>query len=483
MIKIRTKLLIYFVTLLFITITVTFSLYQNNRNTVNAYDENFRRFLLLNEITQTTNAIYEKLTLYIIEDSPDLLLDYKKNVEKLHSLQAQLEPLKQDSNNSIQIKNYENMLTSLLEQSERTLLSFELGSVELYYVNLFETERISTYIHETTLSLINEELTDYHQFYEKMVEKQRLTNYMGVAILIASLIVSSLFAVWFSTGITKSISKLNTAANEISRGNFNGKAVQVSSKDELWFLAKTFNDMRGNIRQLVEEIKENSKLNQALREMELRSLQNQINPHFLFNTLNAILKTSYLEGAERTGNLISSVSTLLRYNLGNLDKTMMLEEEVKIVKEYFYIQKTRFGDRVSFKVNCQDVDMDFPIPCLTLQPIVENAFVHGIEEMEEGAHISLNIYMQDEHLIVDICDNGIGMDEKTRKSLLTDENKESPSIEKKTGHSTGIGLKNVRRRLEIFYQNNDVMDIRSGIGEGTVIRLKLPIHFKGEKQC
>jgi sensor histidine kinase YesM len=481
MIKIRTKLLIYFATLLLIMVAVSLMLYQNNKNAVSEYDDNFRRFLLLNEITQTTNAIYDKLTLYIIEDSPELLKEYTKNRESLIQLQKQLEDLKPHSNNIIQIKNYENMISSLLEQSDLTVLSFESGDIDLYYDNLFETELISTFIHETTLMLINEELTDYHQFYESMVEKQRITNYMGIAIIFASFIISTLFAVWFSTGITRSISTLNTAAHEISKGNFEGKDVQVSSKDELWFLSKTFNEMKRNVRQLVDEIQENSRLNQALKEMELKSLQNQINPHFLFNTLNAILKTSYIEGAERTGQLISSISTLLRYNLGNLNKTMLLNEEVEIVKEYFYIQKSRFGDRISFEINHENIDLSIPIPCLTLQPIVENAFVHGIEELEEGAKISLEIYQQEDHLIVDICDNGVGMDERTRLSLLKNEHKKMGTHQKGEGHSTGIGMQNVRRRLEIFYQKVDVIDIISSPGEGTIIRLKLPIHFKEAK--
>lgn len=461
-------------------IFVSFSLYQNNKSTVIEYDENFKRFLLLNEITQTTQTVLDKLTLHIIEDSQAFLLEYEESVDGLIHLQGKLEPLKQNSNHLIHLKNYDNMLSSFLAKSEQTVLDFRSGSVEHYHESLFETERISNYIHELTLLLINEELSDYQPFYEVMTEKQQTTNRMGLSILVVSLLISTMFAVWFSSGITKSITRLHVAADEISKGNLDGETIKVSCKDELWFLSNTFNEMRNNIRRLVDEIQENARLNQALKEMELRSLQNQINPHFLFNTLNAILKTSYIEKAERTGDLISSVSNLLRYNLGNLDKTMKLEEELTIVKEYFYIQKTRFGDRVSFEILDEGVDMTFPIPCLTLQPLIENAFVHGIEEMEEGALIALHFYNDGRHLVIEICDNGVGMDEETRKRLLADV--EEMHALKKTGHSTGIGLKNVRKRLAIFYQTSNVMDLITSPGGGTIVRLTLPIDFQEGKK-
>src|SRR5699024_2109672 len=103
----------------------------------------------------------------------------------------------------------------------------------------------------------------------------------------------------------------------------------------------------------VQEMEEKSRLAQLLKEMELKSLQNQINPHFLFNTLNTISKLSYMEGAEKTSDLIASVSALLRYNIGNLDRETYLKDEVMIVNEYIFIQQTRFGDRVTFH---QDID-------------------------------------------------------------------------------------------------------------------------------
>jgi sensor histidine kinase YesM len=160
---------------------------------------------------------------------------------------------------------------------------------------------------------------------------------------------------------------------------------------------------------------------------------------------------------------------------------MTLEDELKVVKEYFYIQKTRFGDRVSFEVNCDSDNLSYPIPCLTLQPIVENAFVHGIEEVEENAKIVLNICEKNNFLQIDICDNGVGMDEKTRVSLMSDEETDDKQLQKGTGHSTGIGMKNVRRRLEIYYQQKNLVEVISSPGEGTIVRLTLPINIKGEK--
>lgn len=151
-----------------------------------------------------------------------------------------------------------------------------------------------------------------------------------------------MLALWISGGITMPIRRLSNAAKEIANGRLDGEDVHHTSNDELKLLTETFNTMRGNIRVLVSEIQQKSKLDTLLKELELKSLQSQVNPHFLFNVLNTVSKTAYLEEATQTSRLIESVSTLLRYNLSDLNRPSTIRDEMKIVKEYFYIQQARF---------------------------------------------------------------------------------------------------------------------------------------------
>jgi len=292
----------------------------------------------------------------------------------------------------------------------------------------------------------------------------------------------SMFMFWFSDGITKPIRKLSVAARQISRGNFDVGEIKVTTRDELRFLTETFNSMCSNIRGLIVEIKQKSELDTLVRKMELRSLQNQINPHFLFNTLNMASKMAYVEGAEKTSELVESISALLRYNLRKLHHTVVLRDEVAIVREYLFIQKMRFGSRIMFSEQVEEAMMDCALPSLTLQPLIENAFVHGIESYESGAELELSIFRQNERVIVEVRDNGVGMDENTIHKLLFEPAPEyepdlssvshvEPHMSKRTN---GIGLRNVLRRLQLFYQCEDVMEIESSPGGGTTIRLKLP---------
>jgi len=208
--------------------------------------------------------------------------------------------------------------------------------------------------------------------------------------------------------------------------------------------------------------------------MELKQLQNQINPHFLFNTLNTVSKMAYLEDAKATSDLIESVAALLRHSLGQIDKNVSLRDEVGVVKEYFHIQKIRFSERSQFKLNVDESCLEIEIPRLTLQPLVENAFIHGIEEKEEGGIITLNIYQMETNVIVEVRDDGVGMDQGKIRQLLSLSTVDTDHV----GHSTGIGLTNVIRRLQLHYQIPDVMEIESVPGEGTTVRLLLP---KGEE--
>ncbi len=470
MIKIRTKLLIYFVTILFIIVLVFFIREQSNERVLDLYNENIDHLFLLNEITQATNQTFQSLQIYVYEPLPENLNTYEKDKQQFLQLQQELN---EQANEGIAKKNFLNMMTSFLEHTDHTVLGVNQEDIQKYSMFLNEAAKTSSYIHEKTLDFINNELSNYQGLSFLIDQRIVNTQKMGTLIIVSIIILSILFALWFSNGITRPIERLTMAAQEISKGHYLGDDVVVSRKDELWFLTKTFNEMKQNILESVSEIEEKARLAQLLKEMELKSLQNQINPHFLFNTLNVISKTAYIEGADRTSELITSVSTLLRYNIGNLDRQTLLKDEVEIVKEYFFIQKTRFGDRVEFFQNIDPACLHTPIPCLTLQPIVENAFLHGIEAKAEGAKIELHIYQEHDMVCIDLMDNGVGMDQQTIDRLLHSRSEEDVSLSKKgSGHSTGIGMRNVFDRLALFNKDSKI-NISSSLGKGTTVSIRL----------
>lgn len=478
MIRIRTKLLLYFAIIVILVNGVVFYLYNSSKDIMDEYDHSFQRFLLLNEISQQTNKMTEFVNAFIVEKDQVFIDEYDNIRLALLDNKKQLQKEMENEQNYVLLQNYQNMIDSFIKECELTISSFSKGDINEYSSHYNQSVKISGFIVESTLSLINSELTSYQTFYNQLSDLNSNFQVMAIFLVASLLIFCTLLAMVISGGITKPIQRLSQAAEEISAGQFSGEDIKVSTNDELKLLTETFNEMRKNIQDLVIEIKEKSELDSLLKELELKSLQNQINPHFLFNTLNTISKMAYLEEANETSKLIESVAILLRYNLANLDQPTTLKDEINLVKEYFNIQQTRFSDRIVFETAIDESCLQLPIPRMTLQPIIENAFIHGIEDYEEGARLSIVIYKNDDRIYIEVKDNGVGMDEKTRQRLLkSSENeleKNDRTINKTAGHSTGIGVKNVIKRLEIFFKEKEMVEIESQLGKGTIFRIKLP---------
>lgn len=477
--RIRSKLLLYFIVLLVLLTAVGLFFYNRSETIVTEYDDSFERFLLLNDISQRTNLVTEKLHAYILDKEKPYLKDYQ--AEKMKLLDDQKRLNQEMGSNDILLINYKNLIDSFLQEGDATLEAFQKDDINRYANHFSEVMKIGSFLQESTLDLLNDKLTDYQKFYDQMAMQNHYYKLMSISLFAAAFFLSTLLAFWISGGITRPISRLSLAAKQISTGNLTGEDIKISTNDELKLLTETFNQMRTNLRRLVFEIKQKSELDKLLKELELRSLQNQINPHFLFNTLNTVSKMAYLEEAEQTSRLIESIAAFLRYNLGDFDSISTLRDEVRIVKEYFFIQQTRFGERIQFFTDVQDDCLDIEIPSLIIQPLVENAFIHGVEAYEENAIIYLLIYKKDTSVIIEVIDNGAGMDEMTKTTLLqyADGAAAGEGIK---GSSTGIGVKNVIRRLQLFYQRNDVVEIETELGKGTVFRLMVPDKDKREGQ-
>lgn len=492
MIHIKTKLMLFFTVLIVLLSALALYLYQNNSNSLTQYDQILKRFFLLNEINQRTVQVNGSIQTFVQSSvsDPKLLESYERQAYELGYLNETLLAEMENDMNYVLLKNYSNMITSFLEQGRQTIDQAQGSDLAAYYERMTQTDRTAGFIQDTTLKLINSELSNYQTFYDMMNAKNEHLQKMAVYAFLAAALLCTLFTFWFSEGITNPIRRLSAAAKQISRGNLAVGDIKVNSRDELQFLAETFNGMCANIRQLVAEMKQQSELDALVKKMEIRSLQNQINPHFLFNTLNMVSKMAYVEGAEKTSDLVDSISTLLRYNLKKMHHDVVLRDEIAIVREYFYIQQMRFGGRIRFSETIDESCLSYVVPSLTIQPLIENSFVHGIESCEEGGELSLHIYRHGGLIMVEIRDNGAGMREEQILKLLG--SSEPPPDEAAEGHtagkkelygsesppsppsSSGIGLTNVLKRLRLYYQREDIMEIESSPGQGTVIRLKLP---------
>ncbi|MGD6804269.1 HAMP domain-containing protein [Rossellomorea vietnamensis] len=474
MTSIQKKIWLLAVIVVLIMASIWMSLTFYNQKMQDQYNDILERYLVLNEIRTSSQKTVTALNDYLLLPSPENLNTVNISMQDLQTKQEEVVGFK-NIENEFELTSYINLLASLVEVTDRALVFHSEEGIENARSSLNEATYISNYLSEMTLSLIDSELSTYDQFYRAMIDQSEKLNRLGIWLLLLITFLLLLYTYWFSLRITKPLEKLTRAASELSRGRFDLK-IEVDSKDEMAFLARMFEHMRTNINKLIIEIQQKAQLEKELqesklllKESQLHSLQSQINPHFLFNTLNTVSKKAYLEGSEETSDLLVSIAGLLRYNLKHLDKTMTLCDEVNVLKQYMIIQKARFTDRLSFETDIEESCLDIAIPGLTLQPIVENAIMYAVEPCEAGGNIWFSIKDTGDRVMIKIEDNGPGIHEMKINRILNEEVEQ----ESKQGQSSGIGLYNVVRRLRLFTGNRDVIKIEGKEGIGTKVTIEL----------
>lgn len=450
-----------------------------NQKSVEQYNKILQRYLLMNQIPNLSLTSLNALNKYMNDESVDTLEKYYLSIRELQDFQLQLDMLANKQNRQT-LGSYANMIDSQIEEMSLVVMSEKGGRQEDAALHFDEATKISKFISDMTLNLLHQEIAAYDEFYRIIIQQSRDLSSMGLWTLVMATFLLLLFSFWFASGITKPILALTIAAREVARGNFDNK-IEVNSKDEILFLAQTFDRMRVDIKGLITEIHNKAQIERdlqnhklLLKESELKSLQSQINPHFLFNTLNTIAKKAYLEGATETNELITSVSHLLRYNLRKLDSSVMLSDEMNGLVEYLAIQKARFMERVNYTIEMDEECKNFAIPSLTLQPFVENAFIHAIEPSESGGTIVIRIQDYEQYVQIEIRDDGAGMTEEQIQDIMSGKRRTNYK-----GHSTGIGVNNVIQRIKLFYGAEDIIQISSTPGLGTCVTLQLPKHKGG----
>lgn len=218
-------------------------------------------------------------------------------------------------------------------------------------------------------------------------------------------------------------------------------------------------------------------LTEALKDAKLKALESQVNPHFLFNTINVIAKLAFLEGATETEAMAYALADLMRYSLRSSSDTtrlVTLRDEIEHARQYLLIQKTRYRDRLQLNFEIDEMALDMRVPPLSIQPIIENAFVHGLEPSERPGQLLLSVQRAREFVVISVQDNGVGISSEHVHKLLTGEADRVP--DHWSAHTTGLGLVHVRDRLRYYYGEQCSLVIESELGSGTTVRLLLPLN-------
>lgn len=301
------------------------------------------------------------------------------------------------------------------------------------------------------------------------MKKSRSILKISVLSGVISIFLSAILIFLLSQRLLHPLRELVFAMRKMRQGLFETR-IKPQTNDELGFIAESFNSMASNVSSLIKEvyIRQISE-----REAELKALQSQLNPHFLYNTLNGLYWKLYLQNDRDTANLVSSLSDLLKYSLVRIRKQTTLREEIEQIRNYLDIQEAFVDSGFEAIIEMDEEVADCEMLRLGLQPIVENVFVHAFREQDTPKILKIQAYRLDQYLKIEISDNGCGMTKEELERIFAEEPPEG---------RVPLGLRSVIRRIDLIYGSPYRLDLTSRYGEGSTVHLLLPFELtSGEK--
>lgn len=473
----------FILSILFILVTFAFSLLSSNK----LQNIGQRRFIdeeYFIEVEEVMAAIQQPLISYLSLFSTTALSDVMMNIDKLEELIPSERRRPINSTDAELIKRQIYFLIDQYISDVESIIILKRGrKVDEYSQALDELNRLYAYIliriDEFSLNGYKTQVEEYNNFLI-LFKNQQLYN-LVLVILVVFIIFSILMR--SVNDITRPLYKLSTMADQIREGNFNVDDTEVDSVEEINRVSKTFNSMKNSIRHYIDELNKqkelerdimtqrirNMKMEQLLKRMELYTMQAQMNPHFLFNTINTGVQLAIIEEADRTADYMENLAEVFRYNIREKRFFVPLRDEYEGVVSYINILKIRFPH--SIRVTA-DVDIDlldeYYCPAMILQPLIENSIVHAFKNSEGVGEIILTIKMLEKKLYIAVKDNGVGIDEDIIDELLI------PHTHEYEVNSKVMGLENVIQRCFFFYpEDEDVISIKSKKGAGTEIIIQI----------
>ncbi len=323
--------------------------------------------------------------------------------------------------------------------------------------------------------------------YNYLVKRLQSVTASSIALIAAVIILDVLLLYLLVTNIMQPLEDISVTANRLAERDFDISLFTYDRQDEIGSITRAFNRMIISIREYIDTIWKKAaaetKMQALVQDARFKALQNQINPHFLFNTINTGAQLAMMEEADRTCSFLEQVADFYRYNLQHTGKEATLQDEISLVDSYMYIMKTRFGDRFSFEKDIRISASDILLPAMTLQPLVENAVRHGLYGREEGGRVTLTVGFDEKRegvVAITVADNGVGFPEELKKRFLEENDDGSQAIvreddaELRGSDGTGIGLGNVISRLRMYYKNTGLFSIEDAEGGGTRCIIRIP---------
>ena len=298
---------------------------------------------------------------------------------------------------------------------------------------------------------------------EELLRRSNEAQSIYVLVAIGLMAVALFFSRFVAKSITLPIQRLCDSMERVQEGDFSVSDIVVDSENEIGSLTKSFNVMTQRIHELMAQ---NIREQEAKRKSELKALQSQINPHFLYNTLDSIIWMAEGKKNEEVVLMTASLARLLRQSISNEDELVSIGQEIEYARGYLTIQKMRYKDKLEFWIEVEPSILNIRLIKLVLQPVIENAIYHGLKYKESRGLLLVKGFMKNGNAVLQVIDDGVGMDQETLDHIY--------ERHKVDYHSNGVGIYNVQKRLQLYYGNEYGIVYESKPGEGTTATITIP---------
>ena len=433
----------------------------SNMTVANNYNLNFKE--------EMDESLYKLVVGYVTLDTIETDKSLKNPytlIDELRSEFTRLTAITTESESKLWLESLLRNIDTLEKRVDDIVDSISAGG--RYNENI---EKLDNNIYILT-ELIQDDIQYYIYYQTRYMDKvtDTLQDQIGRFMVVCSVLIGVLIivvavsAVMIVSGIIQPISQLNQATEKIAQGDFNARA-QADSEDEVAELAVSFNKMAGSMQSLIDKVKEDER---KMRKADLRLLQEQIQPHFLYNTLDTIVWLIESNEPDEAVTMVVTLSDFFREILSKGKEFISIKEEEKHISSYLQIQEMRYRDILEYDIQLDQVIYKYQILKLTLQPVVENALYHGIKDKRAKGCIHIHGEKEGDIIRLTVRDDGVGMDEEELEQLRQQIEKPCQETEK------GFGLANVNERIHMYFGPEYGMKIQSQKGKGTTVEIVIP---------
>lgn len=493
--SIQNRLSIVMVLVLVFVIGINFFIFGQINSAVQRIDAVFSSNVTINELADKLEQVQGMVYEYLNTKSSYALENYYRCAQDYQLLLEDLNDKNIDSEIKILEKNIRCMSESYLTRTEATVQAKRGRNVERYRESYEKQTEIYRYINTYIYRLNNLQFRQNSSNYQLLLGCMSVLERVSMVILVIVFVMGLLITIILVRNMIQPLNALSAAAHEVARGNLAVPLLPVVYEDEVGVVTRGFNQMLVSIRDYILRLRNSLETEAQLRERELsmeahlkeaqlKYLQAQINPHFLFNSLNAGTQLALMEDAENTAVFLEKMADFFRYNVHKMEEDATLLEEIEAVDNYIYILNVRFAGDITY-VREMDERLEeighIRVPSMILQPIVENAVVHGIHDCMEEGWIRLAVHREDGYLRITVTDNGEGMTPQRIQAVLEGRVHQKHKKERETRQpsppsGSGVAMDNVLHRLELYYNQRGLLTIESdGPGTGTKVTVLIPL--------